>query len=309
MSTRPTGTILDDDRLLALRETDETAASELALELGPVADFMDASAGDDVDWGVDEHGDLPMLVCSAIADAETGDAPYPRRVLEDDDDALVVPVPDPIVRAAPPEGLGLDLEAYDPDRPLLFDPITAGETIGFVPVRFGDGEPYREEPLPEASGESDPVAEGTIDHERDADPTPRPETMDAPIDPVVLDGVLADAPNDVPESDVVGVLEAIRTHDLVGAGNHVAGADPVTVDDRAICLLEDDAWVERLAPELEAADVDVDPDALAAAREAHERQADRLLEAADGGYDDLEGEYDVVVTNERDTAEWEVTET
>ena len=308
MSTRPTGTILDDDRLLELRETDESAADELALELTPVAEFMDASAGDRIDWGIDEYEDQPMLVCSAIPDDQVADAPYPRQLVEDGN-AIVAPVPDPLAEAEPPEGLGLDLEDYDAERPLLFDAFTAAETIGLVPVRFDDGEPYRAEPLPGVADDSDPVAEEIIDREREGDPTPRPETMDAPIDPVVFDDAMADAPADVPAADVVGILEAIETHDLVGAGDHVAGKPPVSIDDRAVCLLDENAWTERLARELEEHGVDVDLDALEVAREIHETQADRLLEAADtDAYDDLEAAYDVVVTAERDTAEWEVSE-
>ncbi|RKD97285.1 hypothetical protein [Halopiger aswanensis] len=308
MSTRPTGTILDDDRLLELRKTDESAASELALELTPVTEFMDAAAGDQIDWDVDEYEDQPMLVCSAIPDAQVADAPYPRQLLEESGE-IVAPVPDPLVRAEPPEGLGLDLEAYDPSQPLLFDAITAAETIGLVPVRFDDGEPYRAEPLPNTPDDSDPIAEGTIEHERDGDPTPRPETMDAPIDPLAFDDVMANAPTDVPEADVVGILEAIETHDLVGAGDHVAGKPPLSVDDRAVCLLPDDAWTERLAPALEERDVDVDLGALEVAKAVHERQAEELVAAAGTDeYDDLLEAYAVVVTDERDTAEWEVSE-
>lgn len=308
MSTQPTGTILDDDRLLELRETDESAADELALELTPVAEFMDAASGDRIDWNVDEYEGQPMLVCSGIPDEQVADAPYPRQLVEEAN-AIVAPVPDPLVRAEPPAGLGLDLESYDADRPLLFDAITAAETIGLVPVRFDDGEPYRAEPLPGVADDSDPVAEGVIEHEREVDPTPRPETMDAPIDPVVFDDVMADVANDIPEADVVGILEAIKMYGLVGTGDHVAGAPPLSIDDRAVCLLEDGAWAERLAPALEANDMGIDDDALAAAREVHERQAERLLEMADtDAYDDLEGEYEPVVTAERETAEWEVSE-
>ncbi|AEH37739.1 hypothetical protein [Halopiger xanaduensis] len=308
MSTRPTGTILDDDRLLELRKTEESAASELALELTPVAEFMDAAAGDQIDWGVDEYEDQPMLVCSAIPDEQVADAPYPRQLLEEGGE-IVAPVPDALVRAEPPEGLGIDLESYDATQPLLFDAITAAETIGLVPVRFDDGEPYRAEPLPDTPDDSDPVAEGTIEHERDGDPTPRPETMDAPIDSLAFDDVMADAPSDVPEADVVGILEAIETHDLVGAGDHVTGKPPLSVDDRAVCLLPDDAWTERLAPALEEHDVDVDLDALEVARTMHRRQAEQLVgEAGTDEYNDLLEEYAVVVTDARDTAEWEISE-
>ncbi|WP_339103778.1 hypothetical protein [Haloterrigena salinisoli] len=302
MATNPTGTVLDDDRLLELRETTATAASELALELTPVAEFMDAEPGDRVDWGVDEYEDEPMLVISGIPEPQTGDAPHPRQLREEGGE-IVAPVPDPLVRAAPPEGLGLDLASYDADRPLLFDAMTAAETIGLVPVRFGDGDPYRPEPLPGTPDDSDPVAKETIARERDGDPTPRPETMDAPIDPLVFDDVMADAPTDVPAADVIGILEGLETYDIVGAGDHVAGKPPLTVDDRAVCLLENEVWTDRIAPALESNDVDVDADALEVARESHERQALRLIDAADTDeYGDLVTTYRPVVLDERDTA-------
>ncbi|SEV95381.1 hypothetical protein [Natrinema salifodinae] len=306
MSTRPTGTILDDDRLLELRETEETAASELAVELTPVAEHMDAERGDHVDWDVDEYEDQAMLVLSGIPEAATADAPYPRQLREEDGE-IVAPVPDPLVRAEPPEGLGIDLEGYDADRPLLFDAITTGETIGLVPVRFDDGEPYRAERLPDAAEDSDPIAEGVIEREDRGDPTPRPETMDAPIDADVFGSVLAD--HEVADGDVIGILEAIETHDLVGTGDHVAGVPPLSVDERAVCLLPEDVWTDRLSPELEAEGVGVDPDALAAARAVHERQARELIDAAGTtDYQGIDDEYALVVSDARDTAEWEVSE-
>ncbi|ELY62126.1 hypothetical protein [Natronolimnohabitans innermongolicus] len=305
MSINPTGTILDDDRSLELRETRESAAAQLALELTPVAEFMGAEPGDHVDWDVDEHEGEPMLVLSELPDEQTGDAPYPRRLREENGET-VAPVPDPLVRAEPPAGLGLDLDAYDAERPLLFDALTAAETIGVVPVRFGDGEPYRSEPLPNVADASDPIAEGTIEHERDGDSTPRPETMDAPIDPVVFDDVMADAPTDVPEADVVGLLEASETHDVVGVDDHAAGTPPLSVDDRAVVRLEDGAWQSRIAPDLENAGVDVDGNALGVVRTIHERQAERLLEETEGveaEHDGFESVSALFVTAERDTAE------
>ncbi|PGF14734.1 hypothetical protein CP556_00445 [Natrinema sp. CBA1119] len=307
MSTRPTGTILDDDRLLELRETDETAASELAVEVTPVAEFMGASSGDQIDWDVDQHEDQPMLVFSGIEDAATADAPYPRELREENGE-IVAPVPDPLVRAEPPAGLGIALEVYDAGRPLLFDAITVGETIGLIPIRFDDGEAYRPEPLPDVADDSDPVAEEVIEREDRGDPTPRPETMDAPIDPDVLESTLAEA-DDSSEADVIGILEAVETHDLVGTGDHVAGVPPLSVDERAVCLLPEDVWTERLGPELEAEGVDVTTDALAVARETHDRQARALIDAAETTeYEGVVDEYALVVTNARDTTEWDVAE-
>ncbi len=304
MATRPTGTVLDDDRLLALRETDETAASRLALEVTPVAEYIEAEPGEHLDWDIDQHEDQPMLVFSGISEEATADAPYPR-VLREEDDEIVAPVPDSLVRAEPPAGLGIALEVYDASRPLLFDAITSGETIGLIPIRFDDGESYRAEPLPDVGDDSDPVAEEVIAHEDRGDPTPRPETMDAPIDPTVLEAVLAE--RDADETDVIGLLEAVERYDLVGAGDHVAGVPPLSIDSYAVCLLPADVWTERLGPELEAAGVDVDPEALAAAQAVHELQGRALIDiAATAEYEGLDDEYALVVTDAQDTTEWDV---
>lgn len=308
MSTNPTGTLLDENRLLELIETEATTASALAIEMTLVAEFVDAEPDEQIDWDVDEREDEPMLVVTKIPDEQVADAPYPRQ-LREDDGGLVAPVPDPLVEADPPEGLGLEIDSYDSDRPLLFDAIRAGETVGFVPVRFGDGSPYRAEALPGVAEDSDPVAEETIARERDGEATPRPETVDAPIDPAVFDDVLADSGVDVSESAVVGILEAIKTHDVVGTGDHVAGVPPIAVDGRGVVLLESDAWTNRLAPELEARGVSVADDVLEGAREIHERQTARLINRSERDGDAvLEGEYEPVVVEATETAEWDVSE-
>ncbi len=304
MSTRPTGTVLDDDRLLELRETDETAASKLAVVVTPVIEYLGVTPGDHIDWDIDQHEDQPMLVCSEIEDAATADAPYPRELREEDGE-IVAPVPDTLVRAEPPQGLGIALEVYDANRPLLFDAIASGETIGLLPVRYDDGEAYRAEPLPDVGDDSDPVAEAVLEHEGRGDPTPRPETMDAPIDPAVLESALAE--RDADATDVIGLLEAVERFDLVGTGDHVAGVPPLSVDSRAVCLLPEDVWTEQFGPELEAEGVDVDSESLAAARAVHELQGRVLIDlAATTEYEGLEDEYALVVTDAQDTTEWDV---
>lgn len=302
MAKRPTGT-MRDDRLLELRETNETAASSLAIDVTAVVDRMEASADDHIDWDIDERDDLPMLVVSRIDEAATADAPYPRQ-LREEGSLVVAPVPDPLIQAEPPDGLGLEIDDYDPDRPLLLDVIGTEETIGFVPVRFSDGTVYGAEPLPDVETDSDPIAEETIDHESGGDPSPRPETVSAPIDPDLLEAVLADSDS---ESDVIGLLEAIERHDIVGPDDTVAGYPPLSVENRALCILEEGSWTDEIAPELKAADVDVNMDSLGIVRTIHERQAERLVEAADESeYQEAIPEYDVVVTEERDTTESEV---
>ncbi|WP_247000248.1 hypothetical protein [Halosolutus gelatinilyticus] len=308
MSKRPIGTTTDDDRLHELRETAETAASTFAIDVSALADRMRARPGDPIDWAVDDDAreKFPMLVTSAIDERATGDAPHARR-LREEGEAVVAPVPDPLLDADPPDGIGLDLDTYEPDRGLLFEAITTDETIGFVPVRFRDGEPFAAEPLPGVAEDSDPVAEETIRHESDRDPAPQAKTLDAPIDPDLLEETIAEL--DADRSTVTAALEAIERQELAGTGDHVADRPPLSVDDRAVCLLPDDAWTDRLAEELEAASVDLTDDALRAAREIHEREAMRLAEAAGKrDYYTPSTEYAAVVTAERETAEWEVSE-
>lgn len=310
MSKRPTGTTMDDDRLHELRETDETTASALAIDVSALADRMRASPGDPIDWAVDddEREELPMLVVSAIDEEATGEAPYARQ-LRKEDEAVVAPVPDTLLETAPPDGLGIDLSTYDETRALLFDAITTDKTIGFVPVRFSDGEPFAADPLPDVAEDSDPVAEETIERESGGDPTPQPETISAPIDADLLESALGDIDAGESASDVVGILEGIERHDVVGPDDIISAHPPLSVEGRVCCLLEEGFWTIEIAPRLEATGVDVDETALEVARELHERQAEQLIETADDPeYRDAVSEYDVAVTDERDTAEWEVSE-
>lgn len=331
MSKRPTGTVTDEDRLVALEANDEPpdsagetgepadageaidrdrvddvdpSESSYAVDVTALLERLDADLGPGtvVDWGADEEGD-PMLVFGPLDEGGIDDAAYPRRCYERDGDAYV-PVPDRLLRAPPGDGIGLDLESYDPSTPLLFDSVATDVTVGLVPVRFADGTPYGDEPLPDAPERSDPVAEAVLEHdETTADGTPRPETVDAPVDPDVLEETVGE--RDLALGDLADVLETIERRDLVGEADAVGEYPPISADDRAILVVPDDFWERTLEPQLEAAD----PGALEAATTVHERQARRLIEAADApGYADALASHDVVVSWERDTAEWETTE-
>lgn len=290
---------MDEERLLELRESHEGAESTYSVEVTDLVDRMALSADALVDWSADEREADPMLVFGPITEAEVSDAAYPRRVYETDGSAFV-PVPDELLASAP-GGLGLDLESYDDANPLLFEAVAMDETAGLVPARFGDGTPYSREPLPDTPEESDPVAEETIAHaDTDADATPRPETVDAPIDPDLVERAVAET--DVTPAALVGALEELSRRDLVGEENTAPGYPPLTVDDRAVCIVADDAWETELAPEL---GVD-DPAVLEAAAGVHERQARRLIDEADAeDYEGFDEDRAAVVTDERDTAEWD----
>lgn len=305
MSERPTGTSMDDDRLLALREghaESDAEESTYAVVVTDLVERMELSADALVDWNADERDETPMLVFGPISEDEVADAAYPRRLYETDGEVFV-PVPDSLLRTDPGDGLGLDLASYDDGNPLLFEAIGTDSTVGLVPARFGDGTPYGREPRPDAPEDSDPVAEGVLEREG-GDPSPRPETLDAPIDPDLVERAIAET--DVVLDDLAPVLEGIRRRSLVGEAESVSDRPPLTVDERAVCLV-DDAWSTAIPAGLEA---EVDEVALEAAKSVHERQAERLIDRAGAEeYRSVRAEYDAVVTDERDTAEWEVAST
>lgn len=305
---------MDDDRLLELHPSDESAESTFAVTVTPLVERLEIPADSHIDWNIDERDRDPMLVFGRIDEDEIPDAAYPRR-LRAADGEVTAPVPDTLLATDPPGGLGVDLDldpGSDPrsdrednaDGSLLFDAVATDETIGLVPVRFADGTPYGQEPQPDVSSESDPVAEATLDHDDStADGTPRPETLDAPIDPELLEAVLEE--RDVALDSVAPVLEGLNRRELVGEADAVGEYPPLGVDDRGVCVIDDDEWDVRLADRL---DID-DEDVLEAAREIHNRQAKHLVSAAGATeYRGFDGEYDAVVTDERDTAEWEVAE-
>lgn len=299
MSRSPTGTSMDEDRLLELREGHEAADATYVVAAADLLERTALSADDLVDWSPDEEGGDPMLVFGPLAEAAIDDAAYPRRIYDLDGETYV-PVPDELLEAPPPDGLGLDLETYDPDAPLLFEAVATDETVGLLPVRFADGRPYAQEPQPDVSERSDPVAEAELEREG-RDPTPRPETVDAPIDPDLLEESVT--ATDADPGAVTAVLEELNRRELVGEGDIVSERPPLSVDDRAVCLLPGDAWEAELGPRLE----EEDPDALEAAGEIHERQARRLVdEAGAEEYRGFDEEYAAVVTFERETAAWEV---
>ncbi len=296
---------MDDDRLLELHRAGKSTESPLAVTVTPVLERLEMPEDSHIDWNVDERDQDPMLVFGRISEDEVSDAAYPRR-LHDTDGEISAPVPDTLLSTDPPDGIGLERESYDPDNPLLFESIATGETVGLIPARFDDGTPFRREPLPETDTRSDPIAQAELERDDASDdPSPRPETIDAPIDAEVLETVVEKT--DVSFKALSGVLEDLSRQRLVGESNAVGEYPPVAVDDRGICIVSNDEWEERLEPELSMDDSSV----LEAARLVHNRQAKRLLaeiedpEKRHRGFDE---EYDAIVTDERETAEWDVTE-
>ncbi|WP_049915369.1 hypothetical protein [Natrialba taiwanensis] len=334
MSKRPTGT-MDVDRLLELRVADAVLPAETDSNPLPAdADQRRTESGDErtyivditdlvertelpsgpvIDWNTDARDADPMLVFAPLPLDEIDDAAFPRRVIETDA-GTYAPVPDDLLRVDPDSGLGIDLTTYDDDNPLLFEAVATDETIGLLPARFADGTPFDAEPLPETPSESDPVAEETLAHEFetevDADTeattraTPRPETVDAPIDAEIIATVVDET--ETAESELADALETIHQHDLLRIEDIVPGREPLSVDGRVIFPVPADAWTIEVGAEL-----DADEGVLEAARTAHERQANRLLERADAtDYRDelADDEFAVAVSVELDTTEWSNTD-
>lgn len=306
MAENPIGTAAEEERLIPLRTDGDT----FYVEVTEPAAVAGVPTEDPVAWtldpdpapseSVDEEANAPRLYVGAVSDEDRGDAAH-TRLPSEEGKTITVEVPRPLL--AEGGGLGLDLEAYDDGNPLLFEPEVPEEpvaaatdenapapmldpAVGLVPVRFDDGTPYRDEPLPETDRESDPVVEAHLEGE--ADSAPRPETASAPIDPEVIERVVETA--DVSRSGVVDALEAIQRADVVDESDAANEYAPLTAEDRMVIVVDPETW-ERIAEAVE-----IDSDALDAARRAHERQAEELVQRADASeYHGFAAEYDAVV--------------
>jgi len=254
-----------------------------AVDVGGQIETADLPDGSAVVWRLREEGDVPRLALVPVPEDEVPDGTVAGYVGED----ATVPIP----RAIVTEGLDLDSQEYDPDNPLLFKPDeidegaaaaamptgapapAAGTALELQPVRFADGTPYRDEPVPEESLDSDPIAEAELERDADAESAPQAGTVSAPIDAGFVDDVLAT--RGVDGEQVIEVLEALARHDLIGPEDDATKYDPLTVDDRAVIVVDADVWEAEIAPA-----VDVDRDALDAARKIHHRQAASLYDRA-----------------------------
>lgn len=302
MARTPIGTVTDEERLVPLVTGDDGFHVDVTEPVG-TAGLPERGT---YAWRLRDRPDVPRLALAPVEDADEAGA-LPTRVLTAADDALTLAVPEPLLA----EGLGLDTAAYDDDTPLLFEPREldddvavgmepGGEPAGvadvaleLVPVRYADGTPYRREPVDGADLDSDPVAEGELARRPGEDGTPRSETISAPVDaPIVEDVVVATG---VPRDAVVGALETIARNDLVAEEDDEATGEPLAVDDRVLIALDDDAWDEDVAAELDADDA-----VLAAVREIHARQADELLAGDEEGRERFEGHTPVVVHRSRE---------
>lgn len=298
MAQNPIGTMTDEDRLVPLYHRDGTFHVDVT---DPIR-TADVPESGTFAWRLRTNGEVPRLAFAPVDEpAEAGDVPTVE--LDSDGDRHTLAVPQSYLS----DGLGLDTENYDPDNPLLFKPeeLTEGVAVGMTregepggsvgvaieltPVRFDDGTPFRAEPVPESSMDSDPVAEGELARRAGDDGAPQSGTVSAPIDTAVVDEVVAGT--EASRAEVIRGLESMSREGLVGAADDDSADEPLTVDDRAIVAVADEAWRERVALEL-----DVNDDAVEAVREIHARQADRLLRSDRDEGARFEGRTPVVVT-------------
>lgn len=296
MAQNPIGTVTDEDRLVALLLRDGTFLVDVT---DPVR-TADVPETGTFAWRLLTGGEVPRLAFAPVDEPDdAGDVPMAE--LDPDGDRYTLSVP----RSYLSEGLGLDADAYDPDNPLLFKPEesteglavgmtlegepggSVGVAIELTPVRFDDGTPFRAEPVPESSMDSDPIAEGELARRPGDDGAPQSGTVSAPIDASVVDEVVA--ATEAQRSEVIRGLETLSREGLVSEADDAVD-EPPTVDDRALVALDDDTWRERVVPELDVSDA-----AVEAVRAIHARQAERLLGSDRDEVERFEGRTPVVV--------------
>lgn len=303
MAQDPIGTIENEDRLVALRKdahgTDDgfsIAVTDLIEEIG-----IDPDAT--IEWTIYLASDTSRLVFGPVAEGVDEETINPRELLSADGE-VIAPVPVGLLGGGD-RGLGLDLGAYDDANPLLFEPTLTDDAtpienpgghqpapllesaVELEPVRFDDGTPYRRDPQTEEL-DSDPVAEGALEHSDDADPEPQSEAISAPIAASIVDDVVETT--GVSHEDLVGALETIARRDIVDTDDAVTDTDAVTAEDRVVTLGEEETWADEIAPKL-----DIEEEVLGAARLAHEQQADGLLRRGEVDTDRLDTTGAIVV--------------
>lgn len=301
MAQNPIGTVTDEERLIPLLTREDV----LLVDVTEPIQIADVPEEGTFTWRLREEGDVPRLAFAPIDDPDEAEARHTKKV-STRDDALTIEVPKPLLV----DGLGLDIEKYDDDNPLLFKPNEiadavevgiiphnepsgpVGVAIELVPMRFADGTPYRDEPVSEPSMDSDPVAQGEIAHNRGDEATPRSETISAPIDAAFVDEVLETTA--VPRTEVVQALESISRYDLVSEADDDTEYEPLAVDDRVVIGLDDDTWTEKVAQELDSNDA-----TIKAIREIHTRQANDLLQRSGDDQRKFEDHIPVVIQPDR----------
>lgn len=300
MAQNPIGTVADEERLVPLLTRDGGFYVDVT---APVRD-ADVAEDGPVVWRSREAGDVNRLAFAPVDDPEAAGDLYTGE-LSSRDGAVRLTVPEPLLV----DGLDLDTEAYDDDNALLFEPraLTDGMAVGMtregepggaveqaielVPVRYADGTPFRAEPVPELSVDSDPIAEGELARAGGDEGTPQSGAISAPISPTVIEEVLDTT--DAPRTDVIQALETIARHRLVGEADDAPPGEPVAVDDRVVVGLDDETWAAT------AARLDVGDAAIEATKAIHARQADDILRRSEVDPQRLEGTIPVVLGRDR----------
>lgn len=89
----------------------------------------------EVDFIWDEDG--PMLLLGQIPEEEAKDSQRARKVT-DRGSSLAVKPPKEFLEDDPEFGLGLDIDDYDNDNPLLLESMVMEASMGLVPLDFAD---------------------------------------------------------------------------------------------------------------------------------------------------------------------------
>ena len=149
---------VDDSTLRTLYQNEGKNAESYSLHVTEAVDAagIDREATVDVDILADESP--PVLAVIEIPDEEQTVARF-GRTLGYDGSSSRVRIPPTLLRRDRPQGLGLDLDEYDKDNPLLFEPIPMEGVVFLEPVRYADGTSFTQD------GEDDEDDARTIQNE------------------------------------------------------------------------------------------------------------------------------------------------
>lgn len=237
------------------------------------------SGGDyvEVDFLWDEDG--PMLLLGKIPSDEADDSQRARKV-SDRGSTLSVKPPKEFLEDDPEFGLGLDIDTYDNDNPVLLDSMVTAGSVGLVPLGFAD----ELEELSESETETETAAEAATEAETEADVDGADAEDQAdtsgPGHPVGVDAVTTAAQlTGIDEDELHGALETLQDTVTVDDVEAADDFEPLDAGDRVVIVVEREAW-ERLEETL-----GLDHALAEAARMAHTQQAEDL--AVDYGGDEF----------------------
>ncbi|MFC4553614.1 MULTISPECIES: hypothetical protein [Halorussus] len=221
-------------------------------------------AGDYLYSDLEDAETDPLLILNRADDpGENPDSnPELRRVM-DTGTSLSVKIPR---RHLDEFGLGLNLDDYDNENPLLFEPLVDDGLVGLVPLGYVDGREF----VPRAFRDQD--SGETTPEESESEQATLGGSVESTATPISEQAITAAAQTvGVNRDRLVDVLETINESVSEDDLNLIDEASPVQLDDVTVYFVTPETWPDA------ADDLALDEDLLEAAKLAYVRASEEII--------------------------------